>query len=221
MRILVVEDEVKLRDGLVTGLEQRGYSVLAIADGKQAETKAETEALDLIIMDIMIEGQDGLTTCRNLRTKQITTPIIFLTARDSTEDKIAGLNAGGDDYLVKPFSFEELVSRITAIHRRSASTFREILTHKKLTVNTLTQSAQIGNTPLTLTSREYALLEYFMRHPGKLITRDELLESVWHQYFESTSNVVDVHIKNLRKKITAAYAQDLVTIWGKGYRLET
>lgn len=219
MKILVVEDEPKLNKGLVQGLEQRGYAVDFALDGDAGENLARMNSYDAIVLDAMLPKRDGFDVCKNLRGTGISTPILFLTARDALPDKIAGLDLGADDYLVKPFSFEELLARIRALVRRQPVILDDVLTLDGLTLNTRSQQVAIENKRLDLTLREYALLEYLLRNRGKVISRDEILEHVWDRFFDSFSNVVDVHLKNLRKKLPKTYAKRIETVWGKGYRI--
>lgn len=219
MKLLVVEDEPKLNKALVQGLEQRGYAVDSALDGESGERMARLNNYDVLILDIMLPVRDGLTVCHNLRAAQNKTPILFLTAKDQTEDKVQGLDLGGDDYLVKPFSFDELAARIRSLLRRPVLTQSDLLTLDELRLDTRTQTVTAFDKPLDLTVHEYGLLEYFLRNVGKVISRQELLDHVWDEFYDAFSNVVDVHVKNLRKKLPSRYAKRLQTIWGKGYRL--
>jgi DNA-binding response OmpR family regulator len=219
MKILVVEDEPKLNKGLVQGLQNRGYAVDFSFDGEEGEQMARMNEYDVLILDIMLPKRDGLQVCEHLRTLGNRTPILFLTARDSVEDKIMGLDLGADDYLVKPFSFEELVARIRTLLRRLPFSRSDILTLSVLCLDTRSQKLTIDGKSIRLTLHEYGLLEYLLRHPGEVITREDLLTHVWDRFFDSFSNVVDVHLKNLRKKLPKTYAKRIETVWGKGYRL--
>ena len=219
MRLLVVEDEPKLNKALVQGLQQRGYAVDFALDGEAGERLARLTSYDAIVLDIMLPKQDGLTVCKHLREQNIVTPIIFLTAKDQIDNKVEGLDTGADDYLVKPFSFDELSARLRSLLRRPALKHTDVLEFNGLKLDTSTQKVTVDECEIELTLREYGLLEYFLRNIGKVITRQDILDHVWDQFFDSFSNVVDVHIKNLRKKLPSAYANRLTTIWGKGYRL--
>lgn len=219
MRILVVEDEPKLNKGLVEGLQKRGYAVDFAFDGEEGEKLALWNSYDVIILDIMLPKRDGREVCRTVRTKGKTTPILFLTAKDTIEDKVAGLNDGADDYLVKPFSFDELHARIRALLRRPPLATADILQLDDLRVDTKAQTVTVKGQTLNFTLREYGLLEYLLRNQGIVKTREDILEHVWDRFFDSFSNVVDVHLKNLRKKLPNSYAKRIQTIWGKGYRL--
>ncbi len=219
MRILVVEDEPKLNKGLVEGLQKRGYAVDFTFDGEEAEKLALWNTYDAIVLDIMLPKRDGHTVCRNLREKGKQTPIIFLTAKDTTADKVDGLDMGADDYLVKPFSVEELHARIRSLLRRPPLTNQNILKIDELKIDTAAQTVTVDGKPIEFTLREYGLLEYLLRNKGTVKTREDILEHVWDRFFDSFSNVVDVHLKNLRKKLPKQYAKRIQTVWGKGYRL--
>lgn len=219
MKILVVEDEPKINAGLVQGLKNRGYAVDFALDGQEGESLARLNAYDVILLDIMMPKRDGLEVCRNLRAVGIHTPILFLTAKDSTLDKITGLDMGADDYLVKPFSFEELTARIRALQRRQPIAVADTLELDSLRLDIRSQKVHVDGKELALTLREYGLLEYLLRHKGAVVTREDILSNVWDRFYDSFSNVVDVHLKNLRKKLPTAYAKRIKTIWGKGYRL--
>lgn len=219
MKILVVEDEPKLNKGLVTGLQQRGYAVDFALDGVEGEKLGRVNDYDLIILDVMMPNRDGLEVCRSLRAYGVQTPILFLTARDAVEDRIAGLDLGADDYLVKPFSFEELTARIRTLLRRTPQATGDTLAWDDLRLDTRSQTVSVKTKPIELTLREYGLLEYLLRNKGAVVTREDILTHVWDRFFDSFSNVVDVHVKNLRKKLPAEYAKHIETVWGKGYRL--
>lgn len=219
MKLLVVEDEPKLNEGLVHGLQQRGYAVDSALDGEEGERLARLNGYDLIVLDIMLPKRDGLTVCRNLRAAQFDVPVLFLTARDATRDKIEGLDIGGDDYLVKPFSFDELAARIRTLLRRPKKILGDILRLDDLELDTRGQRITVDGKEISLTLREYGLLEYMLRHQGEVVTQQDILDHVWDRFFDSLSNVVNVHVKNLRKKLPKKYAKRLQTVWGKGYRL--
>lgn len=219
MRLLVVEDEAKLNQSIKKGLEQKGYAVDSAYDGEQGEILAENETYDLIILDILMPKKDGLSVCRDLRAHGVHAPIIFLTAKDSLSDKITGLDSGADDYLIKPFEFFELLARIRALLRRPKTALPVVLSIKGLVLDMGKHVLKIDNREVKLTLRELRLLEYFMRNKNTVVTREELLEHVWDVNFDSFSNTVDVHIKNLRKKLKGEYAEKLETIRGLGYKL--
>lgn len=219
MKLLVVEDESKLNEGLVHGLQQRGYAVDSALDGEEGEKLARLNGYDLIVLDIMLPKRDGLTVCRNLRAQGLDVPVLFLTARDATRDKIEGLDIGGDDYLVKPFSFDELAARIRTLLRRPKKILGDILRLDGLELDTRGQRITVDGKEVSLTLREYGLLEYLLRRQGEVVTQQDILDHVWDRFFDSLSNVVSVHIKNLRKKLPKKYAKRIQTVWGKGYRL--
>ncbi len=219
MKILVVEDEPKLNAGLVQGLKQRGYTVDFAFDGEEGERLARMNSYDVVLLDIMMPKRNGLDVCRNLRAAGMHVPILFLTAKDSTQEKITGLDIGADDYLVKPFSFDELVARLRALQRRQPIVTYDVLELDALQLDTRSQKVSIAGKEISLTLLEYGLLEFFLRHKGEVVTREDILSHVWDRFYDSFSNVVDVHLKNLRKKLPVAYAKRLKTVWGKGYRL--
>ncbi|KKR86722.1 MAG: Response regulator receiver domain protein (CheY-like) [Candidatus Uhrbacteria bacterium GW2011_GWF2_41_16] len=219
MKLLVVEDEPKLNKGLVQGLQSRGYAVDFAFDGEEGERLARVNHYDLILLDVMIPKKDGLEVCRTLRAHGVQTPILFLTARDAVEDKIRGLDMGGDDYLVKPFSFDELVARMRTLLRRPPLSASDVLELGGLRLDTRSQKVMIDGKEIYLTLREYGLLEYFLRNKEIVVTREDILTHVWDRFFDSFSNVVDVHLKNLRKKLPKIYAKRIQTVWGKGYRI--
>ncbi len=219
MKLLVVEDEPKLNKGLVTGLQQRGYAVDFAFDGEAGETMARLNGYDVVVLDVMLPKRDGFEVCRRLRKDGIQTPILFLTAKDDTDDTVRGLDLGADDYLAKPFSFDELAARLRTLLRRPPTSAPPILTLDGLRLDPGAQQVTADGKEVPLTIREYGILEYLLRKKGSVVTRQELLDHVWDQFFDSFSNVVDVHLKNLRKKLPPAYARRLKTVWGKGYRL--
>lgn len=219
MKILVVEDEPKLNDAIATGLTNRSYTVDCAYDGEEGERLARVNPYDCIILDIMMPKRDGLQMCYNLRQSGIQTPVLFLTARDAVEDRVEGLDIGADDYLVKPFSLEELSARIRTLMRRPPLATKDILTLADLQLDTKTQKVSITGKSIELTVREYCLLEYLLRHQHEVVTREDIVTHVWDRFFDSLSNVVDVHVKNLRKKLPSHYAKRIKTVWGKGYRL--
>lgn len=221
MRILLVEDERKVADFIKKGLSEEGYAVDCAADGKEGMFMAEEGDYDLIILDILLPRFDGFQICRRLREKDISSPIIMLTAVDSTEDKIKGLDTGADDYLTKPFSFEELLARIRALLRRGQSGTQAKLEVADLILDPRTRQVIRAGKEIKLSNKEYAILEYFMRNPGRVITRTLLSEHVWNYDFESYTNVVDVYVNYLRNKIDRDFKPKLIhTVRGVGYVLE-
>lgn len=219
MKILIVEDEIKLNKALSTGLQNHGYAVESAFDGEEGEKMARINAYDLILLDVMMPKRDGVEVCTNLRKAGKKTPILMLTAKDAIEDRVNGLDAGADDYLIKPFAFEELLARVRTLFRRAPLTATDTFDLDDLHLDTRTQRVTINSKELELTLREYALLEYFLRNKDTVLTRGDLLEHVWDINYDSMSNVVDVHLKNLRKKLPKTYAKRIKTIWGKGYKL--
>ncbi|PMQ00871.1 MAG: DNA-binding response regulator [Dictyoglomus sp. NZ13-RE01] len=223
MRILIVEDEKKLALAIKKGLEREGFAVDCAFDGEEAQYFIETgsEDYDLVILDIMLPKKDGIAICKEVRKKGITTPILMLTAKDKIEDKVLGLDSGADDYLVKPFAFDELLARIRALLRRPKQLVPEILKVGDLTLDTSSRRVFKGDKEIFLTSKEFAILEYLMRNVNKIVSREQILAHVWDYDSESFSNVVDVHIKNLRKKIDTENGNKILqTIRGMGYRLK-
>ncbi len=223
MRILIVEDEEKLALSLKKGLEKEGFAVDYIMDGEAGERRIiiSHKDYDLIILDLMLPGKDGFQICRTVREQQINVPILVLTARDATDDKVAALDAGADDYLVKPFSFEELMARVRALLRRPEQTLPNELVVKDLKLDTTTRKVTRKGKEINLTLKEFNLLEYLMRNADQVLTREQILDHLWDFAFDSFSNVVDVHIKNLRKKIDGTHHEKLLeTIRGVGYRIK-
>lgn len=223
MRILIVEDEEKLALSLKKGLEKEGFAVDYIMDGEAGERRIiiSHKDYDLIILDLMLPGKDGFQICKSVREQQINVPILVLTARDATDDKVAALDAGADDYLVKPFSFEELMARVRALLRRPEQTLPNELVVKDLKLDTTSRKVTRKGKEVNLTLKEFNLLEYLMRNADQVLTREQILDHLWDFAFDSFSNVVDVHIKNLRKKIDGTHHEKLLeTIRGVGYRIK-
>ena len=222
MQILLVEDEKKLAYGLRRGLLEERYAVDIAFDGEEALKKAGINEYDLIVLDLMIPKIDGITVLKEIRKSNTSVPIIILTAKNTPEDKITGLDAGADDYLTKPFSFAELSARVRALLRRGNKADPPVLTAGDLTLNPATHAVQRGKKSIVLTSREFALLEYFMRNQNKVLTETKILEHVWDINYEGLSNVVATYVKYLRKKInTSPRDKELIhTIRGSGYILK-
>ncbi len=221
MRILLVEDEEKLAKAVVQGLTKKGYAVDYILDGEKAMKRIALNHMDydLVVLDLMLPGMDGLAICKKMRESSITTPILILTARDEIETKVDLLLSGADDYLVKPFSFEELTARIAALLRRPAEALPSVVTVGDIVLNSSNHTVKKNNKDVALTLKEFVLLEYFMRHPNTVINREELLTHLWDFNYSSFSNVVDVHVKNLRKKLDLQDGQTVLeTVRGVGYR---
>lgn len=222
MRILIIEDEKTLADSLKTGLQDEHFAVDVFYDGKVGFEQACVEEYDAIILDIMLPSMTGLEICKSLRSEKNETPIIMLTAKDTVSDKVAGLDTGADDYLIKPFSFEELLARIRALVRRNG-TKNPILQVDSLELNPATHIVKRKNKEITLTSKEYALLEYFMRNPDNILTREQIITHVWDYSEDLMSNIVDVLVKRLREKIDKAFPTEkklFITARGLGYKLE-
>jgi DNA-binding response OmpR family regulator len=220
MRILVVEDEHKLAAVIRRGLEEHGYAVDVAYDGDDALNMAEVEPYDLIVLDIMLPSIDGLTVCRRLRSGRRNMPVLMLTARDTVDDRVAGLDAGADDYLVKPFAFRELLARVRALLRRDGLSKDPVLRVGNVEVDTVTHEVRRDGRPVELTSKEYAMLEYFMRNPNRVLTRTQIAEHVWDYDFMSMSNVIDVYVRYLRRKLGDDQEPRLLrTVRGTGYQL--
>lgn len=222
MQMLIVEDEPKIAYFLRRGLLEEHYAVDLAADGEQALEKVDINTYDLIILDLMIPKIDGLSVCRTIRKSNTTTPILILTAKDSIEDKIAGLDAGADDYMAKPFSFAEFTARIRALLRRGVKAADPtILKLGNLMLDPAKKIAKRNHKTIILTAREYALLEYFLRNPNTLISKTQLLEHVWDYSYDGLSNIVETYVKYLRKKLkTSAKDKELIhTRRGSGYIL--
>lgn len=220
MRILVVEDDRKVAGFIEMGLREEGYAVDVAKDGEEAIVLAHVNDYDAIMLDLMLPKKNGLQVAAELRREGRTTPILMLTARDATEDIVRGLDAGADDYLPKPFKFDELLARIRALVRRGGATRVERLTAGPLELDRLKHQAFAGGKMLDLTPREFQLLEHFMMHKDDVVRRTELLEKVWDMHFDPESNVVDVHVGNLRRKLREAGYDDLIeTVRGVGFRL--
>ncbi len=221
MRILVVEDEALLAKSIQKGLVDEGYAVDVFHNGSEGYDQAAVEAYDLIVLDVMLPDMDGFEIAQKLRAEKNKTPIIFLTAKDTTKDKVNGLNLGGDDYLVKPFSFEELLARIQSLIRRSTNS-DTILTLDTLELNPITHIVKRSGVEISLTGREYAVLEYFMRHPNQILTKDQIISHVWDYSYDPMSNVVEVMVKRVRTKVDKAFPQEkklFQTTRGLGYKI--
>jgi two-component system OmpR family response regulator len=220
MRILVVEDAEKLARSLKRGLEAEGYAVDVVFDGLTAKRRivAREGAYDLVVLDVMLPGLDGFTLCRDVRARGATMPILLLTALDTTGDKVTGLDSGADDYLVKPFAFEELLARIRTLLRRPGKAQPAELVVGDVVLDPAARTVRRGDSPIDLTTREFSLLELLLRHSGRVLSRDTILDHVWDDSFDSFSNVVDVHVRNLRRKIDRAGEPSLIeTVRGVGY----
>jgi len=220
MRVLVVEDEIKMAELLARGLREEGHAVDVAGRGEDALWMVRATPYDIVILDIMLPGLDGLETCRQMRASEVWTPVLILTARDAVSDRVAGLDTGADDYLVKPFSFSELVARLRALTRRAPQERPVTLQVGDLRLDPAAHRAWCGDVELDLSAREFALLELLMRRPGQTLSRVQLLEGVWDMAFEARSNVVDVYIRYLREKVDRPFGRDSIqTVRHVGYRL--
>ena len=225
MKILVIEDDEKIASFIAKGLKENGYDVDMAADGLLGQSMAEQEQYDAVVADIMLPSKDGLKIVQDLRAKNISIPVIFLSAKSSVEDRIAGLQAGGDDYLGKPFAISELTARIQALIRRSTvaapPSETTLLSHGDLKLNLLTREVYRGEKKIELQTREFTLLEYLLRNAGKCVTKTLILERVWDYNFDPQTNVVDVLVCRLRNKIDKGFKTSLIhTIRGMGYVLK-
>jgi DNA-binding response OmpR family regulator len=220
LRILLVEDNRRLSDSLRRSLTEDGYAVDVAYDGEEGEAWGLSYAFDAIILDIMLPKKDGLEVCRSLRDERVKSPIIMLTARDTLDDRVSGLDSGADDYLVKPFALEELLARLRALLRRDADDKSPVLHVGDLSLNPATHQVKRAGAPIDLTAKEFALLEYFMRNRGRIVTREMAEDHIWSYDFQATSNVVDVYVRRLRRKIDDPFENPLLeTVRGAGYRL--
>lgn len=218
MRILVVEDEKKVASFIKKGLEEEFFTVDVAYNGKEGLKFALTEDYDLIILDIMIPFIDGITLTKELRKEKITTPILLLTVKDTVNDKVEGLDAGADDYLTKPFSFEELTARIRALLRRGEKSKSNIISVADLKLDLITHTVFRNNKEITLTLKEFSILEYLLRNKNKIVSRTKLIEHVYDYHFDSDTNIIDVYINKLRTKIDQGFDKKLIhTIRGVGY----
>jgi len=220
MRVLLVEDERRIADFICKGLSEHGYGVDVAYDGDEALHWPDVAEFDVIVLDVMLPVRDGIEVCRALRERGLRTPILMLTARDAIEDRVRGLDSGADDYLVKPFAFAELVARLRALSRREPAAKDTNLRIGDLVLDTTTREVSRGSQRIDLTTKEYALLEYLMRHPNQVLTRTMIAEHVWNYDFDNATNVIDVHIRNLRRKIEDPFPTKLIrTVRGAGYRI--
>ncbi len=220
MRVLVVEDERRLAGIIKRGLLEEGYSVDNAYDGEEAQYMAENTHYDAMVLDVMLPRKDGVAVCRDLRSKNVNTPILMLTAKDALDDRIRGLDSGADDYQTKPFAFSELLARVRALMRREALPKSQKLQVGDLAMDTLSREVWRGERKVDLTTKEYSMLEYFMRHPNMVLTRTMLEENVWDYAFDGVSNIVDVYVRRLRLKLEQDGEESVIdTVRGAGYRL--
>jgi DNA-binding response OmpR family regulator len=220
MRVLVVEDEATIADFIVRGLTEQGYAVDRAADGKAALDLLAIGSFDAVVLDLLLPRVDGLTVCTRMRERGDRTPVLMLTARDTVEDRVRGLDTGADDYLVKPFAFAELVARIRALSRREPAATTPVLRIGDLELDTTTREARRASRRIELTTKEYALLEYLMRNPNRVLTRTMITERVWNYDTFNVANVIDVYIGHLRRKIDDGHDAKLIhTVRGAGYKI--
>jgi DNA-binding response OmpR family regulator len=219
MTILLVEDEPKIASFVSQALEHEQYTVETVGDGETAIKKVGVNDYDLIILDVMLPGKDGFEVCAEIRRLELPVPVLMLTAKDLSQDKVKGLNLGADDYLIKPFELSELLARIRALLRRERTLKSQVLSVGDLTLDTLSHEVARNNVPIELTSKEYRLLEYLMRRAGQVCSRTMIKEHIWG-FRELKSNSVDVHIKRLKQKIDGKWDNKLIhTIYGTGYKI--
>jgi two-component system, OmpR family, response regulator len=220
MRLLVVEDEVKMANLLSRGLQEEGHAVDVTDKGEEALWMARAVPYDAIVLDVMLPGGDGFSVCRELRRRKVWTPVLLLTARDAVDDRVIGLDAGADDYLVKPFSFSELLARLRALRRRAPAERPVLLQVGDLRLDPAARRAWRGDEELPLSAKEFTLLELFMRSPGEALSRARLLEGAWDMSYESRSNIIDVYVRYLREKVDRPFGRHAIeTVRRVGYRL--
>jgi heavy metal response regulator len=218
---LVVEDEKKIAEFLRKGLKAEGYAVDVAADGEQGHFLAGTETYDLVILDLRLPKMDGVTLCRTLRKEKFAAPILMLTARDTVKDKVLGLDSGADDYLTKPFDFEELLARVRALLRKRGAAEPTRLQVDDLVMDLLAHTVERGSKPVSLSPKEFSLLEYLMRNAGVVVSRAMIAEHVWDVHFDSFTNVIDVSVNHLRGKVDRGFPKKLIhTVRGRGYVLK-
>lgn len=220
MRILVVEDDRELASSIVQGLKEAGMAVDLVEDGDAAVAAAQTAPYDVVVLDVMLPRRSGFEVSVALRARRVQTPILILTARDSIDDRVAGLEAGADDYLPKPFAFRELIARVKALSRRHIAARSAVLRQGPIELDTSAHIFKVDGRPLQLTGKELAIMEFFLRHEGQVLSREQILENVWDYDLEDNRNLVEVYIGRLRKKLTQAGIDDpIITARGIGYRL--
>jgi DNA-binding response OmpR family regulator len=221
VRILLAEDDRRLAASVKRGMGEAGLAVDTVHDGEEGVAAALSAPYDVLIFDVMMPGQDGFAATRELRRRRIDTPILILTARDGVDDRVTGLEAGADDYLVKPFALRELIARVRALARRHLPDRASVLVAGPIVLDTAAHSLTVAGTPVELTAKEFAILEFFMHNPGRLLTRTQVLENVWTYDFDGGRNLIEVYIGRLRRKLVAAGAEDpFTTLRGSGYRLD-
>lgn len=222
MRILIIEDDYYLNQALKKSLVEEGYATDSVYDGVEGEAYAESTPYDAIILDVMLPRKDGIAVCRALRQHHITTPILLLTARDTIEDRVQGLDSGADDYVIKPFALHELLARLRALFRRVSTHKSGSLVVGDVVLSPATHEVTRAGKHIQLNAKEFSLLEYFMRHPNQVLTRDMIENHIWSYDFISASNVVDVYVRRLRRKLDDPFENKLLeTVYRAGYRLRT
>ncbi|HEX3630552.1 MAG TPA: response regulator transcription factor [Candidatus Dormibacteraeota bacterium] len=221
MRVLLIEDDRRLAASVQRGLGESGLAVDTFPDGEDGLAAVLSTPYDVIVMDVMLPGGDGFAVSRKLRQQKISTPILMLTARDAVDDRVRGLEAGADDYMVKPFAMRELLARIRALARRHLPDRSAVLISGAIALDTSAHRVTVNGDEVELTAKEFAILDFFMHHPGRLLSRSQIIEHVWDYDFDGGQNLIEVYMGRLRRKLTAAGAGDpFVTIRGSGYRLE-
>ena len=219
IRILIIEDETDIADFIIRGLREEGYTVEHAADGIDGWHRLSTESWDGILLDWWLPGMDGISLLTKFRQAGKTTPVLFLTARDSVPDRVRGLNCGAEDYLCKPFAFEELLARVRALSRRNHLTTGTVLNYEDISIDLASQRSQRNGKTLILTAKEQALLVLFLRHPGEILSRTRIYEQVWEDQYDGLSNTIEFHIMELRHKLESHGPRLLFTVRGKGYVL--
>ncbi|NNM53511.1 MAG: response regulator transcription factor [Spirochaetales bacterium] len=220
-RILVVEDEAKIANFIQKGLREEGYTVEVASDGEQGLRRVLAEPFDLMVLDLTLPEMDGLEVCRTVRDKGLLLPVVMLTARDGVEDKVRGLDIGADDYVTKPFEFEEFLARVRSHLRKSRQSSQTVLHIADLVLDTRSRRVERGGRLIELSLKEMSLLQFLMEHQGEVLSRLEISERVWDIHFDTTTNVIDVHINRLRKKVDYGYTPQLIhTVRGAGYMLK-
>jgi two-component system, OmpR family, copper resistance phosphate regulon response regulator CusR len=220
IRILIVEDEAELADFVVRGLREEGFVVEHVVDGELAGDAMRLASWDLIVLDWWLPGEDGLSVLRRFRQAGGTSPVLFLTARDAVADRVRGLDGGADDYLCKPFAFDELLARVRALVRRRDRAPDSVLVHGDVIIDLAAQRARRAGRPLDLTAKELALLTFFLRHPGQVLSRTRIYDHVWEETFDGSSNTLEVHVMELRRKLEAHGPRVIRTVRGRGYLYE-
>ena len=221
VRVLLVEDDRRLAASIQRGLGESGLAVDIVHDGNEGIAAVLSAPYDVVVMDVMLPGVDGLTVSRELRRQKVSAPILMLTARDAVDDRVSGLEAGADDYMIKPFAMRELLARIRALARRHLPDRTSVLTAGSIVLDTAAHTLKVSGKTVDLTAKEFAILDFFLHHPGRLLSREQIIEHVWDYDFEGGHNLVEVYIGRLRRKLVENGARDpFVTVRGAGYRLE-